>query len=593
MTDGTSPAQERLDSERTDGERTETSRVLAGRYRVGELIGRGGMATVYRGYDQTLGRDVAIKILKRDLASDSAFRTRFRLEAQAASRMANQAIVRVYDAGEDIAADVNGERPIPFIVMELVHGTLLKDIIARGPVPPEDAVRYVDGILEALEYSHRAGVVHRDIKPGNVMITDAGRVKVMDFGIARAVSDSSSTVAETTTILGTAAYFSPEQAKGDPVDARADVYSTGIVLYELLTGRPPFRGDSPVAVAYQHVSETPQTPSQVNEASPKAFDPVVLRALAKDPYQRFPDAASFREALDAASDGKAPSKRELGALTSELYGPNPRQAAETARSLRQLSTDNTMTRTQSGPPVAWIWAGVALLAVLIVSVLFWVVTMRPVSGVPSNARIIPDVSGMTVERALEELAAEDLLAEPVEETSDTVEPGIVIGTDPLSGESVAPGTQVRVRVSDGQENAVMPKISGIPEEAAREALEDAKLTVGSILPRNDPASGEGTVLSATSDGEDLEEGEELPVGSVVDLVVASGRVAILDYTGWTVSAATEALEALELTVNPVEDSTCEATPEQIVASQSFAPGDVPVHSTVELRFCTGEPAQGE
>jgi serine/threonine-protein kinase len=593
MTDGTSPAQERLDSERTDGERTETSRVLAGRYRVGELIGRGGMATVYRGYDQTLGRDVAIKILKRDLASDSAFRTRFRLEAQAASRMANQAIVRVYDAGEDIAADVNGERPIPFIVMELVHGTLLKDIIARGPVPPEDAVRYVDGILEALEYSHRAGVVHRDIKPGNVMITDAGRVKVMDFGIARAVSDSSSTVAETTTILGTAAYFSPEQAKGDPVDARADVYSTGIVLYELLTGRPPFRGDSPVAVAYQHVSETPQTPSQVNAASPKAFDPVVLRALAKDPYQRFPDAASFREALDAASDGKAPSKRELGALTSELYGPNPRQAAETARSLRQLSTDNTMTRTQSGPPVAWIWAGVALLAVLIVSVLFWVVTMRPVSGVPSNARIIPDVSGMTVERALEELAAEDLLAEPVEETSDTVEPGIVIDTDPLSGESVAPGTQVRVRVSDGQENAVMPKISGIPEEAAREALEDAKLTVGSILPRNDPASGEGTVLSATSDGEDLEEGEELPVGSVVDLVVASGRVAILDYTGWTVSAATEALEALELTVNPVEDSTCEATPEQIVASQSFAPGDVPVHSTVELRFCTGEPAQGE
>lgn len=568
-------------------------RVLAGRYRVGELIGRGGMASVFRGYDETLGREVAIKILKRDLAGDTAFRTRFRLEAQAASRMANQAIVRVFDAGEDVAADVNGERPIPFIVMELVHGTLLKDIIARGPVPPADAVRYVDGILEALEYSHRAGVVHRDIKPGNVMITDAGQVKVMDFGIARAVSDSSSTVAETTSILGTAAYFSPEQAKGESVDARADVYSTGIVLYELLTGRAPFRGDSPVAVAYQHVSETPVPPSQANEASPKAFDPVVLRALAKDPYQRFPDAASFREALDAASDGKAPSKRELGALTSELYGPNPRQAAETARSLRQLSTDNTMTRTQSGPPVAWIWAGVALLAVLVVSVLFWVVTMRPVTEVPDSARIIPDVSGMTVDRAVTELAAQDLVAETVREPSDTVEEGIVIGTDPAADESVAPGTPVQVRVSDGQETVEVPTLLGLSEDDAEKAIEDARLSVGSNLPRNDPSAEAGTVLAATSDGEDVEEGDELPVGAVIDLTVASGRVTIVDYTGWTVSAATDALENLELTVEPVADETCEENPQQNVVSQSFAPGDVPVHSTVELRYCAGKADDGE
>ncbi len=263
--------------------------------------------------------------------------------------------------------------------MELVKGTLLKKIIADGPVPVEDAVRYVDGILEALDYSHRAGVVHRDIKPGNVMVTDKGQVKVMDFGIARAVSDSSSTVAETTQIIGTAAYFSPEQAKGEPVDARADLYSTGVVLYELLTGRQPFRGESPVAVAYQHVSETPIPPTEVNEDAPGALDPIVLRALAKDPYQRYSDAAHFRAALDAAVTGSAPTRKQLGALTSELYGPSPRQAQETARSLRQLSSDTTMTRTQSGPPVAWIWAGVALLAVLLASVLFWVVTisMRP------------------------------------------------------------------------------------------------------------------------------------------------------------------------------------------------------------------------
>ena len=263
---------------------TAEPRVLSGRYRVDELIGRGGMATVFRGYDLTLGRSVAVKLLNRDLANDNAFRTRFRLEAQAASRMAHPTIVRVFDAGEDSEPGPDGTvRPVPYIVMELVHGSLLKDIIAAGPVPVEDAVRYVDGILEALEYSHRAGVVHRDIKPGNVMVTDAGQVKVMDFGIARAVSDSSSTVAETTAILGTAAYFSPEQAKGEPVDARADVYSSGVVLYELLAGRPPFRGESPVAVAYQHVSEAPLPPSEVNDTVPRSLDAVVLRALAKDP----------------------------------------------------------------------------------------------------------------------------------------------------------------------------------------------------------------------------------------------------------------------------------------------------------------------
>ena len=191
-------------------------RVLAGRYRVDELIGHGGMAKVYRGYDLTLGRAVAIKILDPELARDNAFRTRFRLEAQSASRMSHPSIVRVYDAGDPSTTDSSTDEP-PYIIMELISGTLLKDIIAKGPVPVEDAVRYVDGILEALDYSHRAGVVHRDIKPGNVMVTDKGQVKVMDFGIARAVSDSSSTVAETTQIIGTAAYFSPEQAKGEPV----------------------------------------------------------------------------------------------------------------------------------------------------------------------------------------------------------------------------------------------------------------------------------------------------------------------------------------------------------------------------------------
>lgn len=559
--------------------------MLSGRYRVDEAIGRGGMASVYRGYDLTLGREVAIKVLDRELANDNTFRTRFRLEAQAASRMAHPTIVRVYDAGEDSETQPDGTtRPVPFIVMELVRGRLLKDIIAEGPVPIDDTVRYVDGILEALEYSHRAGVVHRDIKPGNVMVTHAGQVKVMDFGIARAVSDSSSTVAETTAIIGTAAYFSPEQAKGEPVDARADLYSAGVVLYELLAGRPPFRGESPVAVAYQHVSEAPLPPSEIVETVPRSLDAVAMRALAKDPFQRYQDAASFRAALDATVDGRSPTRKQVGALTSELYGPNPRQAAETARSLRQLSTDTTMKRTQSGPPVAWIWAGVAVLAVLLISVLFWVLTIQAGQGgeVPSTSRIVPDVTGMTYERATAELAEADLIAIRFDEANGDVAPGNVIRTDPEGGESVAPDQEIKVYVSTGQEMSTVPVLVGLSQAVATTALTDAGLVLGAVTQRNDPNLAAGIVMSAAP-----AEGAEIPTGSAVDLVVASGRVTINDVTGYTVEAATRELESLGLTVSTQEDTTCAGDSPPTVASQSLAPGDVPIRSTIVLNFCSG------
>lgn len=565
---------------------TDDSRVLSGRYRIDESIGRGGMASVYRGYDLTLGRDVAIKVLNPELARDAGFRTRFRLEAQAASRMSHPTIVRVFDAGEETESLPDGTtQPVPYIVMELVTGRLLKDVIEDGPVEADRAVAYADGILEALEYSHRAGVVHRDIKPGNVMVTADDHIKVMDFGIARAVSDSSSTVAETTAILGTAAYFSPEQAKGEPVDARADLYSTGVVLYELLTGRAPFRGESPVAVAYQHVSETPLTPSEINEEIPRALDAVVLRALAKDPYQRYQDAASFRTALTHALTGKAPSRRQLGTLTSELYGPNPRQAAETARSLRQLSTDTTMRRTQSGPPVAWVWAGVAILAVLLISVLFWVLTIpRGGENVPSNSRIVPDVTGMTYERAAEELTANDLVPVRVEESSVAVAEGNVIRTDPGTDVSVEVNQEIKVYVSTGQELVAVPALTGLTQETAAQALEQVGLKVGTVTSRNDPALDAGIVIAADPAG-----GDEVAVGSSVDLVVATGRVLINDVTGYTVEAATRELEApdTQLTVETQEDTSCPATTPPVVIAQSLAPGEVPVRSTITLTYCSG------
>ncbi|WP_193597455.1 Stk1 family PASTA domain-containing Ser/Thr kinase [Microbacterium sp. YJN-G] len=558
-------------------------RILADRYRVDEVIGQGGMARVHRGYDLTLGREVAIKILDPELARDTAFRTRFRLEAQAASRMAHPSIVRVFDAGDPSTGDPADAVAEPYIVMELVRGTLLKDIIAEGPLSVEDALRYADGILEALEYSHRAGVVHRDIKPGNVMITERGTVKVMDFGIARAVSDSSSTVAETTQIIGTAAYFSPEQAKGEPVDARTDLYSTGVVLYEMLTARQPFRGDSPVAVAYQHVSETPVPPSEVNEELPRSLDAIVLRALAKDPYQRFPDAASFRAALKSTSAGHAPTKKDIGALTSELYGANPRQAQETARSLRQLSTDTTMTRTQSGPPVAWIWAGVALLAVLLISVLFWVVSLavRP-PDVPATSVTVPNLVGLTLEKAEAELEDAGLVGDVRNETSADFDEGDVIRSQPGTGAKVSEGESIIVYVSSGSDTVKMPVVEGLSQDAAKQLIADAGLELGTVRQLSDPRAAAGTVLEASQDA-----GTELPPGTTVNLKVANGVVTIKDVTGFTMDAATKELEDLALTVTTSDLGPCgEGQAPNTVISMSQAPGEVPILSTVELRYCT-------
>ena len=564
---------------------TSEPRVLSGRYRIDELIGRGGMATVFRGFDLTLSRAVAVKILRRDLANDSVFRTRFRLEAQAASRMANPTIVRVYDAGEDTEVDGSGtSHPIPYIVMELVDGELLKDVIADGPVSIDDAIRYTDGILEALEYSHRAGVVHRDIKPGNVMVTPEGLIKVMDFGIARAVSDSSNTVAATTNIIGTAAYFSPEQAKGEVVDARADLYSTGVVLYEMLTGRPPFRGESPVAVAYQHVSEQPGTPSELNENVPRALDAVVLRALAKDPFQRYQSAAEFREALDAASDGRAPSKHQIGVLTSELYGPSPRQAAETARTLRQLSTDTTMKRTQSGPPVAWIWAGVAVLAVILVSVLIWVVNIQSSGEVPPTGRAVPDVVNVAYDKAVKELEALDLVAHRVDEPSGDIAEGNVIRTDPPVGTTVAAQQVVNVYVSTGIEQADVPELQGKTEADARAAIEAAGLRVGLVTSTNNPSLAAGIVISATP-----EAGTKVAKNSTVSLLVATGRVILINYVGFTVDAAKAQLEGpdSQLVVITQEDPNCTGQTPAVVSQQSLAPGEAPVHAEITLTYCSG------
>ena len=302
-------------------------RLLGGRYEVGELLGRGGMAEVHIGQDTRLHRTVAIKILRSDLARDPTFQARFRREAQSAAALNHPSIVAVYDTGEDTVTSPNGlVSHVPFIVMEYVEGHTVRDLLKDGSaVPIDEAVEIVSGVLVALEYSHHAGIVHRDIKPGNVMLTPAGAVKVMDFGIARAMAASAQTMTQTHAVVGTAQYLSPEQARGEVVDARSDLYSTGCLLFELLTGRPPFTGDSPVAVAYQHVTAAPPTPSSVAGDVPEALDRVTMKSLAKDRNQRYQTAAEFRADLIVCGAYKHSRLREwlLGGVTQSLLKATP------------------------------------------------------------------------------------------------------------------------------------------------------------------------------------------------------------------------------------------------------------------------------
>ncbi|HQB45369.1 MAG TPA: protein kinase, partial [Polyangiaceae bacterium] len=351
-----------------------------GRFEFLVPIAKGGMAAVWaarlkgsRGFSKT----VAIKTMLPMLSDDPMFEQMFLDEAQIAALIHHPNVVEIMDLGE--------QDGILFQVMEYVDGRLLKDIIAEGPLEPVEAARIVGQVLTALEYSHRAGVVHRDIKPGNIMVTSAGQVKVMDFGIARAISDSAATIAETSAIVGTAQYFSPEQARGETVDARSDLYSTGVVFFELLTGRAPFRGDNPVAVAYQHVNQEAPPPSSFTPRVSPALDAVVLRSLAKDRFERYQSASDFRQDVETAAAGEVPARKQVATndFNATLFGVNPSSVAGSEATMRQLTVDSDerLVRTQSRPPVAWIWAGIASMIVIIVAVIFWTFSL----GVPQLA----------------------------------------------------------------------------------------------------------------------------------------------------------------------------------------------------------------
>ena len=564
-------------------------RELAGRYKLGDLLGRGGMADVHAGTDSRLGRRVAIKLLRPSLANDPAFRTRFRREAQDAAKMAHPTIVRIFDAGEESITDANGtETLVPYIVMEYVDGRLLKDIVAAGPVEPAEACRVIGQVLTALEYSHRAGVVHRDIKPGNIMITTSGQVKVMDFGIARAISDSSATIAETSAIVGTASYFSPEQARGEAVDARTDLYSAGIVLFELLTGRAPFLGENPVAVAYQHVNSEAVPPSSLNPRVSPALDAVVLRALAKDRFGRYQSAGDFREDVQTAAAGSVPARRqvETNDFNTTLFGVNPASTAGSEAAMRQLTVDrdDRRVRTQNRPPVSWIWGGIATTIVVIVAVIFWTFNLAPVDFASNLSTKVPNVVGQSFDVGAETLKSSDLISQKISEPSSDIPANVILRTDPEAGTPVSPRTQITVYVSSGAVTVTVPDVARMAEAAAVAGLQAKKLVYGTSTRDYSPDVPDGMVIrSDPAAGATVVNGVNIREGDTVNLIVSNGLVTVPDVTGRTIKDASDVLAALQLPVSVTIDKACSGG---TVSGQSIK-GEQKQKTPITLKVCSG------
>ncbi|RJT80270.1 Stk1 family PASTA domain-containing Ser/Thr kinase [Arthrobacter cheniae] len=597
-----------------------TQRVLNGRYEVLELIGRGGMADVHLGKDLRLGRSVAIKLLRQDLARDPLFQSRFRREAQAVAGLNNPNIVSVYDTGEEEIPDrPQHEVRVPFIVMEYVAGRTLRAHVKAGDLTPKDSVTYLAGVLDALEYSHRAGIVHRDIKPANVMITLDGAVKVMDFGIARAMADSQATMTQTQAVLGTAQYLSPEQARGEKVDARSDLYSAGCLLFELLTGRPPFVGDSPVSVAYQHVREEPPTASSLNTDVTPALDSVLARALEKDREDRFQDAAGFRKALLDAGRGiilpgavvapteainiTAPQTRAqgvgaatlAGSAAAALSGPHTRAmdrvSAERAMTdgrlqasdrieeddrsdvLRSGGAGQQPDRRRNSARTAWITVFFVAVLLVLAAGYFVLSTLLGNQDQPEvTTVVVPELVGMTEADATDAIVDVGLIPSTDEEYNATVDAGSVISSDPSAGASVEPESRVNITVSQGPANVLLPdSLAGLTESSARDQLEELGLRGGAITEETSAEVPDGRVITTNPQA-----GQTVPVGSSVDLVLSNGKVTVPLLTDLTVQQA-EALLAdpavqLPFTVREVENSV--VAPGIITAQSAQARSEV-------------------
>ena len=493
---------------------TEATDLLGGRYALGEVLGRGGMAEVRRATDSRLDREVAVKVLRADLARDPQFHARFRREAQAAASLDAPCIVAVYDTGE-------GADGVPWIVMELVEGRTLRDVLrAEGRLLPQRALEVVADVCAALEVAHSAGIVHRDIKPANVMLTLAGEVKVMDFGIARAAGSGTSDMTQTAAVIGTAAYLSPEQARGEHVDSRSDLYSTGCLLYELLAGTPPFVGDSPVAVAYQHVRENPVPPSEYDGTLSPDMDAVVLKAMAKNPANRYQSADEMREDLQRGAAG-------LPVLATPVLA-----GAGTTGSVPVVPATTTLLRPPRRRRRGLVYALFALILIAVAALVAVVVH----AGLGSDTGLYkpPGVVGLTEQQARSALGQAGLRVGRVDRPFNPKPAGTVLSQSPDQNFLVHRGGNVDLVVSKGIEMTVVPQVLSIGQAEAEADLTAAKLKPKIVT--RDGNTAPGTVLDVIPPP-----GTQLATGSTITLVVASGNVQVPDVRGLALDQAEQNL----------------------------------------------------
>jgi serine/threonine protein kinase/beta-lactam-binding protein with PASTA domain len=584
------------------------TRLLGGRYELGDVIGRGGMADVHSGYDTRLSRPVAIKLLRPDLARDGNFLVRFRREAQAAAQLNHPSIVAIFDSGDDEGVDAHGNPTrVPYIVMEMVRGRTLRERLNElGHLPPRDAARITEGVLAALAYSHSMGIVHRDIKPGNVMLSPAGEVKVMDFGIARAIADTAATMTQTSAVIGTAQYLSPEQAQGMPVDARSDLYSTGCMLFELLTGRTPFVADTAVALAYQHVGQAPVAPSSVQPDIPPAYDAITLHAMVKDRERRYQDATEFRTDLARARSGEPISAQAMGgtATSTDTAGaidpvtggrahaddrtayPSgtpaaPTEAIPAARTEvlsthRDPPTRSDATRTAGRRRrTAYVLLGIVTAVALVLATVLAQGLFRDTGPTLVD---VPPLAGQTQEQARTILAAKNLVmvSEPVRNADIAV--GLIVDTRPPRGTQVAVGSTVTVEVSSGPGEKVVPNVVGQPLESAKQVMTTTGFTVTGWVEIDDPSQVKGAVVST-----DPAVGTIAPLSQSITLRIASGKVKVPRLVDLLTDTARTTVTGLKLvyddTARVEDDTRLEGT----VVAQDIAPDTlVDVGSTIKV-----------
>lgn len=565
-----------------------TPKLLSERYQLGDTLGYGGMSEVHRGMDTRLSRDVAIKVLRADLARDPQFQLRFRREAQNAAALNHPAIVAVYDTGETQSEF----GPLPYIVMEFVDGQTLREIVkTTGPLSQQRVIEVMADVCAALDFSHRHNIIHRDVKPANIMITRNGAVKVMDFGIARALGEGQN-VTQTAAVIGTAQYLSPEQARGEQVDARSDVYAAGCVLFELLTGEPPFTGDTPVAVAYQHVREDPRRPSDVNPQIPPSLDAVVLKALSKNPANRYQSAAEMRADLIRVRNGQQP-------LAPMVMSEDERTAllAEHTAATRRISGGGR--HAPPPPPQAWedeepprrTGRTVAIVVAVIAALGLIGFFAYQVLGGPAQPDqvAVPNVVGQDPDAARTAVVNAGLLVDLKQEPSDVAQTNKVTRTDPGSNVQVAERSRVTIYVGTGPASATVPALTGKTPDEAASLLEQRGLKLGEQnTQETSDSSLVGTIISSTPAA-----GVDAPGGSAVSVVVGTKQttVAVPDVNGQSEDQAKSTLANSGFTSVQTQNVDGGGQEGSVVGTNPAAGTRVAPGTTITLQISRGNKVQ--